>query len=210
MSLPIKLFYTDAAVLLREAESEMDCISNEIFFNSPKQEYQKLREKWCAAMFGIGYGKYISECKVAVNDTDQRVDSDFFVLVGENEHPFQLVEAPNPDRKRGKEYKQLANGTRESVPYRPEKGRVEGPQWIIARVKKKAAKCYATANRLNLLVYANFEANPMDYQTLKEMVRDFSGTFASIWVITNSKICTLCGSTDLGEINGWQSVRSPF
>jgi len=202
VSRPIKLLYTDPAVLLREAESEMALIPYQTLFNSPK--YQKLTEKWCAAMFGIGYGKLISECKVAINNTDQHVDSDFFILVHGYEHPFQLAEVQKPGRRRGDE---SPNDLRE---YRPERGRIEGPSWIVAGVKKKASKHYANANRLNLLIYANFEANPMNFQALRDMVQGLPQTFGSIWLITNADICTLSGNTELGEIQSWQRVRSSF
>src|SRR5712692_300386 len=64
-------------ILLETAKSEMAAIPQEKLFNS--SEYEKAREKWCAAMFGLGYAKCVRPCRVAVNASDQRKDVDLWL-----------------------------------------------------------------------------------------------------------------------------------
>lgn len=138
-------------------------VSQERLFNDPNPQFQKWREKWCAAMFGLGYEKFLDPCQVAINATEQRQDADFFVEAAGREHPFQLVEALEPERRRGAEYKEFARGTRHSVPYEPARGHIEGPQWIADCIEKKVSKRYAGASHINLLVYANFPARELQH-----------------------------------------------
>lgn len=61
--------------LLAEVHQEMGEVTQERLFNSP--HHKKSQEKWCAAMFGVGYGTFVSPCRVAINATKQRLDADF-------------------------------------------------------------------------------------------------------------------------------------
>ncbi len=54
--------------LLAKAKAEKAAIPNARLFNS--SEYEKAREKWCAAMLGLGYEKCIRPCRVAVNESE--------------------------------------------------------------------------------------------------------------------------------------------
>ena len=94
-----KLRYSLPAALLDEADRELDVIEQVKLFND--SQYQKLREKWCAAKFGVGYEKFLRPCLVAVNDTTERLDADFFVRTDGKEFPFQLAEVQEPERRRG-------------------------------------------------------------------------------------------------------------
>ena len=68
-----------------------------------------------------------------------------------------------PDRQRGAEYKALAKGEARGFRYEPERGRIDGPQWIANGIEKKIGKNYAGAGDLNLLVYANFSAHQLQH-----------------------------------------------
>src|SRR4051812_24144552 len=95
--------FHSSQALMKAAKNEMASVANEHLFNSSK--YEKSREKWCAAMLGLGYEKCAAPCRVAVNDSDQRKDVDLLLETEGREYPFQLVEVMQPDRQRGAEYK---------------------------------------------------------------------------------------------------------
>ena len=81
MKLP--LHSVSPLALLDEADAEMCAVSQERLFNDSR--YQKVKEKWCAGMLGVGYEKYVAPCLVAVNDTPQRGDVDLLLRTGERE-----------------------------------------------------------------------------------------------------------------------------
>src|SRR5687767_6564006 len=112
MKIPVR--YVSPLALLDEADTEMHDVPQERLFNESR--YQKIKEKWCAAMLGLGYEKHIAPCLVAVNDTPQRGDVDLLLKIGEREYGFQLVMAMEPERRPGAEYKGFANGTLRGIP----------------------------------------------------------------------------------------------
>src|SRR2546426_433090 len=124
----LQLDYKAPRLLLDEAKAELAAIPQEELFNSSR--YEKSREKWCASMLGLGYEKCAASCRVAVNDTRERLDADVFLETDSREFPFQVVEAMEPERRRGAEYRAFAAGTLRSLAYEPERGHVEGSQWI--------------------------------------------------------------------------------
>jgi hypothetical protein len=102
-------------------------------------------------MLGLGYERYVAPCRVAVNESRQRLDADFFLETGGVELPFQLVEAMVQGRRRGAEFKALARGVGRIKMGNAVRGREEGPAWIADAIARKAAKRYASAEDLNLV-----------------------------------------------------------
>ena len=190
----------------REAISELGGIEQVELFN--RSGYQLLLEKWCAGMFGLGYAQHVRKCLVAVNDTNNRIDADFFLCTDGQLYPFQTVEVLEPGRRRGEEYKEFAGGRISSVPYEPERGYIEGPEWINRAIKKKISKRYANSRSLNLLLYANFSARQLAYDRITQLNIDLSAAFHSVWVITETHLCSIRGNDDLGAVNGWGEI--PF
>jgi hypothetical protein len=154
--------FREPEIVWREACEKMSGIPNPVLFNS--SQYRPLTEAWCAGVFGMGYSLGLKHCAVAVNDADD--DTDFLLRVASQIFRFQTVEAQEPTRRRGKEHRDFAAGRVEYVPYEPEKGFAEGPRWIANKVTEKAAKKYARAKQLSLLVYANFNARNIQYDAL--------------------------------------------
>jgi hypothetical protein len=190
--------------LLDEADAEMRGVPQERLFNDSR--YQKPKGKWCAAMLGLGYEKHVAPCLVAVNNTSQRGDVDLFLSTGGHEYGFQLVEAMEPERRRGAEYKGFANGSLRHIPYRPERGRIEGPAWVAEMVKQKVEKSYAGAKALNLLVYLNFSAHQIQHADVVDATRPFLDSFASVWVVSSLWLGSLHVENDLGRIEGWGQI----
>ncbi len=183
----------------------MEKIPNEKLFRDPR--YQKLREQWCAGMLGVGYQKFVSKCEVGLNETSARLDADFFLKTSNQTYAFQITEVQTPGRKRGDEYKGFATGSIKSIPYEPEKGRIEGPTWLKEGIEKKMRKKYAESSKLNLLVYANFNATKLEYNQLKLTCAKNEHNFASIWINTSTHICSIYSDSSLGEIPEWREVR---
>jgi hypothetical protein len=105
-----------------------------------------------------------------------------------------------PGRRMSDDYKLLQHGSVSSRPYEPSRGTVEGPSWIADAVRKKVEASYAGDANLNLLVYANFPSDRLDYKSMCASIREFSGRFASIWVVTNHQICSVTSYPGLGYI----------
>lgn len=124
------------------------------------------------------------------------------------EYPFQTTIADIPGRRMGDEHKPRSNGTLPLTAYEPERGRVEGPRWIAQAIKEKVEKHYANAKGINLLIYANFTAHQMDYQSICDEIEKYKNEFSSIWVITNHQIFSLVSKPDIGEVDHFAMVYS--
>ena len=174
-------------------------------------EGAKLREKWAAGLFGIGYEEHVAPCRVAVNDTKEQVEADFFLETdGPQPHAFQLAEKMDPARKRGDEYREIvaarARGESKLFHYDPEEGRRLGADWIAEAVASKAGKCYAGAECLHLVIFANFAAKELQHADLVAATAAFASTFASIWFLTDRHLATLHACADLGNVPGFGQI----
>lgn len=167
-----------------------------------RPHYRSLRERWCAAVFGLGYEQFIGPCRVAIDDADR--DADFVAEIKGREHPFQTVEVLEPGRMRGDEYRQREAGKVRQIPYAPELGSVEGAKLIARQIEAKVVKVYAGAEGLNLLVYANFPAKQLRHADVVSATSPYRNRFASIWLITSYMIGTLHSEkSEIGKIEGW-------
>ena len=119
-TLPPTIAYQEPVVLLASTEQELESTPFVKLFND--SNYQKLTERWCAAMFGLGYSKFVAPCKVAVNESRYREDVDFYLRAAKHDWEFQLCEVQEPGRRRGLEYKQFADGTVRTTAYDAERG----------------------------------------------------------------------------------------
>jgi len=197
--------YCEPLDLLNAVEKENEQVSSEIFFNNPK--YQKAQEKWCAAVFGVGFNEYCKKCRIRINESKHHTSPDFFLKIDDQVFEFEMTERQEPDRKRGKYYKEIKQNSLMLTPNRPERGRQEGPSWIYQAIKKKVEKCYSNCRNLNILVYANFDAHTMDRKAILQKSREFADKFASIWIITNQHICSLFSNNALGEIDDFKEIK---
>lgn len=183
---------------LKRVEGEMDQIGDASLFNNPK--HQKLRETWCAGKFGVAYSLVAEPCLVAVNESSEWVDADFFLKVGTREYLFQVCEAMKPDRKRGDEYKGSRRFDFSEMAEIATRGGIEGPQWIDKQIEKKASKRYANSHLLNLLVYGNFNATQMRVSCVRAAIAKHGSTFASIWLLNDLFLLYLIINNDLQPV----------
>jgi hypothetical protein len=203
MHVPIP--YREARELLAEAEREMESIPSEQLFNDPS--HQKLKERCCAGIFGVGYAKLVGPCQIAVNEDRYREDVDIFLRAAGHDWEFQLAEVQFAGRRRGLEYRLLATHEMVTSPYRPRRGEKEGPSWLSAAVKKKVDKRYASSKDLNLLLYANFDAANLDYPSIVASLSEYAPQFASLWIVTSVQLCSVFSDPRLGSLNGWGQAR---
>lgn len=189
-------------------EAKAQSVSPSEFIIKPQQQYKELKEMWCAVRFGLGYEKFVGPCSISV-DLEENSDVDFVLKTDAGEFPFQTRIADVPGRRMGDDYKPEPDGTLPRRHYDPERGRIDGPGWIAAAVREKVDKQYSTAKCLNLLIYANFSTNDLDYKAVCDAIREYKQEFASIWIITNHQICSLTASVGLGEIGGFSAIYSP-
>jgi hypothetical protein len=196
--------YREPLNLLNEVEEENEKIPKEVFFNDPG--HQKDTEKWCASVFGLGYSQYCKKCVVKVNDSKRDMSPDFFLKVNSQVFEFEITEVQKEGRKRGKYFKDLKNNLYLTEEYKPEHCRQEGPRWIYEAIKRKASKCYENSGNLNILVYANLDTENLDRNGILSRSEEFSGTFASIWIITNLQICSIFSNDILGKIDDFKEI----
>jgi hypothetical protein len=187
--------------LKKLVDDEIQFIPSKDLFNKP--QYYKLREKWCAAAFGIGYEKYVKPCSVGINDTSQSVEADFFLRTEDITYPFQITEVLEKGRKRGDEYKKYKSG--EIIPCNWEKPK-ERISSIKEVIERKVKKYYSGASKLNLLIYVNIFSSDLEYEDILESVILMKDRFYSIWLISNSRICSLFSKPDVGQIIGWREI----
>ena len=204
--------FRDPIDLLMECREELASIPRTSFITDP--EHRIRREKWCATVFGTGYAKYVAPCRVAVNESRNREDADFFLAARGCVFPFQTTMRLCEGRRMDEEYKKLAEveSRIESEPermgeflstlltqYRPALGSEKGPEWIETAIAKKVRKRYAGAPELNLLIYANYDAQGQDVRVIRDRAKAHRDEFASIWIITDRAICSLYSNDRIGN-----------
>jgi hypothetical protein len=185
---------------------ETEAISSSDLIRKPKNK--PFKEIQCASQFGLGYEKYVFPCWLRVNP-EENSDTDFILKTEKGQFLFQTTLADIPGRKMGNDHKPGPDGKLPVRPYRPERGRIEGPRWIADAVKEKVKKNYSCPKNLNLLVYANFTAHWLDHNAVCSEVARCQSSFMSIWVITNHQICSITSTQELGEIPFFADLYNP-
>ena len=188
----------------RERRSQMPAAD---LFNDPAAG--KLRDLWVAAHFGLAYEHEFARCHLLF-DEETAHEWDFILDVDGIRNPFQITEALEPGRRRGLEYREVEAGIRSVTTTESwEPGTVNGPEWIRQSIERKKKKCYAGADKLNLLVYANFAAYRLEFACVQATCRPDAQLFHSVWVITGSLLGTLCSRNPfLGTISaGWLRIE---
>jgi hypothetical protein len=204
----VRLRFIDPEAMLSAAEAEMGEIASEELFNNPR--HQPLLDRWCAGSFAVAYALHLQKCRVAMEPPEAPSDADFHLRIDVGVIPFQTAEVQRPGRRRGEEYRQRPTLT----PYRPAADGADGPGWIRGAVQKKADKHYSTARHLNLLVYADFTTEQLEWASVARELVPFRDEFASLWVITYNALGTVFSTPEIGCVgscDAWGIYRSaPF
>ncbi len=137
-----------------------------------------IRDAWIAAKFG----------KVRDADKVRLVEDnwpDFELRIGDRVEAFEAVEADDPERRRGEEYRE-GIGEVEDDPVEDWIARAEqAPAWLQAACRKKAGKRYGA--RANLVIYLNLGEYGIRqseveacFPSATEGVKD---AFETVWVL---------------------------
>lgn len=170
--------------------------------------HQRLKDIWCATHFGIGYERNVVPCGIWVN-TEQDSDTDFVLRTERGDFPFQTTLADVPGRRMGDEHRPDPGASSRLLPYEPARGSIEGPDWIVAAICHKRAAGYSDASTLNLLVYANFATNGLDYKAIARKAAEPAPAFASVWVVTNHEICSVGPAASCGHLHALHLIYHP-
>jgi hypothetical protein len=192
----------DPGALLARVEADMALIPNGKLFNAPAS--QALFDGWCAGSFGIGYRKNVASCEVAVSEPGS--GEDFFLHAQDCYFPFETTEVLEPGRRRGDEYRKPPR----SAPYAPGAAAADGLRWLEAGVQIKVDKHYDQSSDLNLLVYADFTVDELQWSHVRNQLVKFRGCFGSLWVMAYHAIGTVFSNPELGSVgdcNGWGQLR---
>jgi len=172
-----------------------------------RREHNRLREMWCAARFGIGYGNNITACQIEVDDRDEQMDYDFHLCCDSGRLPFQVTEAMDYARPRDDEYR---NQNEEQLNKLQHQAYIGDSTYAAIRIReelqKKINKHYANPERLHMLIYLNANASAAAWPTLLELAGEEAKTFASVWVVTGDLFCCIYGgATWRGQV-GWKRI----
>jgi hypothetical protein len=137
-----------------------------------------LRDAWIAAQFGAS--RKAEKVRLVSDEWP-----DFELSFSGRTEAFEAVEADDPDRRRGSEYRQ-GIGELEDDPEEDWIARAErAPVWLEAACRKKANKRYG--GRANLIVYLNLDEYGVRqsqveacFPSATQIVRD---AFESVWVL---------------------------
>ncbi len=173
-----------------------------------RRKNQRLREMWCAAMSGLGYEQNFGPCEIDIGFEDEQKDYDFLlILQGQAPLPFQVTEALDPDRRRQQEYLSLGKDAVDAqIDALPNLGSGYSAQRLHEVVSAKAAKRYAGASNLHLLVYLNIRAGQVTWTALSSAVEESARSFASVWVVTDRLLaCVYGGRQWVGALH-WRQI----
>lgn len=157
-------------------------IGSEVLFNQAGLAF--LRDAWIAAEVAIIQG---ADLVRLVSDEWP----DFEVRINHETKQYEAVEADDPARRRGDEYKNLEDGEMEEDPVGDWIERAnQSSQWIANACSKKAKKRYAA--NVNLIVYLNMSEFGIRHD---EVLSNFSGavssaknSFEEIWILWKKKL----------------------
>ncbi len=155
----------------------MVSIGDKVLFGQPGLAF--LRDSWIAAEFSIA--RKAKKVRLVSDDWP-----DFELYMNGKTEQFEAVEADDPLRHRGDEYRNDACGIKASVGDWSSRAD-QAPNWIERVCEKKKNKRYGSSNDVNLIIYLNLN----EFGIRHEMVKDcFASStkiakddFKSVWIL---------------------------
>jgi hypothetical protein len=167
----------------------------------------RLREKWCAAKFGMGYAKTFAPCLIDIADLDEQREFDFHLVSGESRLPFQLAEVQSPGRRRGVEFREL--DPRAVASYWRSQPPLSGSaaiHHIRESVQAKVDKRYAEPKKLNVLLYMNLDIASLNWSAVSEALGTPASAFSSVWLLADHAFTCAYGGEQWPPSRGWHSL----
>lgn len=174
-----------------------------------RNSQKRLREKWCAARFGMAYDRNIGPCQVEIEDVDRGEPYDFHLLALEQRLLFQIAEVLAPGRHRHDEYRQLEMAEIEARNRSDTGDASRAASEVRDAIKRKALR-YAADERksMHLLLYLNLGADTVSWAGLSLAVEEDAKAFASVWALTHELVsCLYGGNTWHGKV-GWKPIEA--
>lgn len=169
-----------------------------------KRGCNRLREMWCASLFGEGFERNVAPCKIEIAETDEQRDFDFLLHALADVHPFQVSEVLDDGRKRNQEYRNNFSGlaTNDGVVVSK-----YAHHRLASAIQRKIDKNYSNSQELHLLLYANFIGNEASWAMMVSKLSERCSNFASVWVITGSEICCISSGIKLYGFSQWKKIN---
>lgn len=182
-------------------ESQRELVGDTAFVT--RRDCNRLREMWCASLFGEGYERNVASCRIEISETDEQRDFDFILHALGETHPFQVSEVLDEGRRRNHEYRNSFSGlaTDDGVVVLK-----YAHQRLARAIQGKIDRNYANSQELHLLLYANFIGNEASWATMVSNLSNQCSHFASVWIITGSEICCISSGVKLYGFSQWKKV----
>lgn len=189
--------------LYAHVETQRDIVGDDKFVTD--RACNRLREMWCASLFGEGFYRNVAPCKIEIAETDEQRDFDFLLHALNDIHPFQVSEVLDEGRKRNKEYRNGFSGLAADDGVIIPK---YAHQRLASAIQGKINKNYADSKELNLLLYANFIGNEASWAMMVSNLSKQCSNFASVWIITSNEICCISTGIKLYGFSQWKKINS--
>jgi hypothetical protein len=165
--------------MARLVDELMNEVGSEHLFNQGGLGF--LRDAWIAAEFAKARS---AEFVSLIDD----VWPDFRLRIGRTEELFEAVEADDPSRRRGEEYRNLS-GELEDDPVEDWIARAEqAPDWIRRACRKKLDKHYGS--KPNLVVYLNMTEYGIRHKEVEACfplaTSIVKNCFQEVWILWNN------------------------
>jgi hypothetical protein len=175
-----------------------------------ENRHMRLREKWCAAMFGFAYSESFAPCQIEIEDKDEQREYDFHLQTNGDRLPFQIAEVITPGRKRSDEYRahrpsEVAAKYRASTPMSAD----EAAQELRRSLDKKVKRRYSGAKDLSVLLYVNLDAVSLEWNMAQEALAASAPEFASVWLLAEHAFTCVYGGVLWPPSRGWHAINLP-
>jgi hypothetical protein len=188
--------------LYAHVEKERNVVGDEAFVTN--RNCNRLREMWCASLFGQGYEQHVAPCQIEIAETDEQRDFDFRLHALGEINPFQISEVLDEGRRRNQEYRSGFSGLATDDGVVVSK---YAHQRIASAIQGKIDKNYADSQELHLLLYANFIGNEASWAIMVGNLSSQCAHFASVWIITGSEICCISSGVKLYGFSQWKKIN---
>ncbi len=189
------------------SRTQAQAIGTRVFLTRP--EYQRLREMWCAARFGVGYLNHFGACAIHIDTKNEQREFDFHFSVAGERLPFQIAEVLDTGRRRGDEYRDRSDEqVAELHNQRPAQDDSYAARRVREELQAKLNKRYAGAESLHLLLYINLKASSVSWASLAEPAEHEARAFGSVWLVAQDVFCCIHGGLLWPELTGWRAVEN--
>jgi len=168
----------------------------------------RVREMWCAAIFGAAYARKFTSCSIDIEELDEQRDYDFHLILPNGRLPFQVSEVLDSDRLRDHEYRKDAfEKIIHDLDARQALCDEDAAHRIREQLQAKIDKRYSNPHELHILLYVNLKCFGLSWQSIKAATEELSPNFSSVWLMTDQLMSCIHGGNIWPSIDGWWSIE---